>query len=127
MPFDTTLCKVWVAVDGGVDAYGNQVVTYNVEPDWEGQCVYAPAQSHFPDTRDDRDQTRPYGDEAKLTVFLPKTFSLNIRNGRIAVYPPDDPIVSGVVFDVIGAPYSFPRSNTPGDYSWMVIAGDRLG
>ena len=127
MPFDTTPCKVWCAQDGGVDAYGNRVVAFNENPDWEGECVYSPAWSGKPDTYDDRDQQRPNGDRVTLTVFLPKSFALDIRGGRIAVCPTDDPVLSAQVFDVVGQPFSFPRSNTPGDYSWAVEAGERLG
>lgn len=127
MPFEPVPCAVWLAHDGGLDAYGNQIITYPVKPDWEGLCVYSPANSYYPRTRDEIEEGRPYGDEVRICVFLPKTFSLDIREGIVAVYPADDAIISGKKWKVIGQPLSFSRANTPGDYSWFLEAGEHLG
>lgn len=127
MPFETVPCSIWLARDGGTDAYNNQVVEYADEPDWTGRCVYTPGRTRYDDTDDDFEQGRPHGDESELTVYLPKSLALDVRNGRIAVYPPDDQVLSGRVFDIVGQPYSFPRAAVPGDFSWAIEAGERLG
>ena len=127
MPFAPVPCAVWCAQDGGTDSYGNQIIAYNSEPDWTGLCVYSPANSYYPRTREEIEEGRPHGDEVHMCFFLPKTFSLDIRGGIIAAYPDDDDRVRGRLWDVIGDPISFMRTNTPGDYSWFLEAGEHLG
>lgn len=62
-----------------------------------------------------------------MTFYLPKTVSADLRDALIACYPPDDAILSGKVFKVIGEPHSYPRANTPGDYSWCLEGVTHLG
>ena len=38
------------------------------------------------------------------------------------VHPEDDAALSAMRFSVVGDPISYPRANTPGDYSWAVEA-----
>ena len=122
MPFDTVPCSVWLPVSSEADAYGNTTVAYNEKPDWNGRCVYSPSRTRYEQTSSDYEEGRPYGASVKLTVYLPKSLSLPLHEARIAVYPKDDPHLYGKLFDVDGEPYSFMRSNTPGDYSWQVEA-----
>ena len=125
MPFEPCPCAVWFPVESTADAYGNSTVSYGTEPDWQGQCVYAPGRQNA-NTKNDIEEGRPYGAEVTLTVYLPKSFNYSLRKARIAVYPDDD-FISGRIFGVIGDPFSYSRANTPGDYSWAVEAGDVVG
>ena len=122
MPFDTVPCCVWVPVSSTKDAYGNVNLSYSEWPSWRGACVYSPSRTRYEQTSSDFEEGRPHGANVTLTVYLPKTFSLPMHGARIAVYPKDDPYLYGKVFDVDGEPYSYMRSNTPGDYSWQVEA-----
>lgn len=126
MPFGSVPCSVWLAHESEPDAYGNTQVTYSVDPDIETRCVYAPG-TDKPNTDNDIEDGRPYGARVTMTFFLPKTVDADLRQALIACYPPDDQSLSGHRFAVIGEPYSYPRQNTPGDYSWRVEAGDWLG
>lgn len=121
MPFRSVPCSIWLPTWVGPDEYGNTVLEYGIEPDVETRCCYAPGYRK-PDTSDDIEEGRPYGDRATMTFFLPKDVDADLRMALIACYPPDDSVVSGKVFRVVGEPYSYPRANTPGDYSWAVEA-----
>lgn len=126
MPFRAVPCSIWLAQDGGTDAYNNQVIEYNTDPDITTVCVYTPGTSK-PSTSDDIEESRPYGDTATVTFYLPKSVSADLRNARIACYPTSDTALSGRLFDVVGNPYSYQRENTPGDYSWVVEGIEHLG
>ena len=126
MPFESCPCAIWYPFESSPDAYSNKTVGYGKDPDWRGVCVYHPGASRA-DTSNDIEQGRPNGAEVKLTVYLKKTFSHSLRKARIAVYPMDDTTLSGRVFEVIGEPFSYSRTNTPGDYSWAVEVGDVVG
>lgn len=122
MPFDTVECCVWIPSAQTEDAYGNTNYTYQALPDWTGPCVYSPSRTRYEQTSSDFEEGRPNGVNITLTVYLPKSFSLPLHNARLAVYPSDDPYLYGKLFDVDGEPFSYMRSNTPGDYSWQVEA-----
>lgn len=125
-PFRGVPCAIWTAIETGRDAYGNTSVTYSDEPDIQTTCCYAPGTSK-PGTQNDIEDGRPTGTEATMTFFLPKTVVADLRRARIACYPSDDAALSGRVFDVVGEPYSYPRMNTPGDYSWSVEGVEHRG
>lgn len=121
-------CAIWYPRESDPDAYGNRTAAYADEPDWRGLCCYAPGRrTNQADTADDIEDGRPHGDTALLTVYLPKSFSHQLRGALVAVYPDDDQVVSGRRFAVVGSPYSYPRADTPGDYSWEVEAVEHLG
>lgn len=122
MPFETVDCRVWVPVESAEDAYGNVNAVYAEKPSWTGRCVYSPSRTRYEQTSSDFEEGRPHGSRVTLTVYLPKSFSLPLHGARLAVYPTDDPYLRGKLFDVDGEPYSYMRSNTPGDYSWQVEA-----
>lgn len=126
MPFRSVPCRVWLAHEAERDAYGNRSVTYAEEPDIETRCCYAPGRSR-PDTEDDPDNGRPHGAIVTLTFYLPKDVDADLRLARIAAYPTDDATLYGRLFDVVGEPYSYPRMNVPGDYSWSVEGVAHLG
>lgn len=127
MPWPTTTCRVWLAKTEERDAYGNEYVTYDDDPDWEGECLYWPGRARTLYGTDDIEEGRPYGADVRLTVYLPKTFAHNPRKARVAVYPDDDAVISGHVYTVIGEPMSAPRALVPGQYSWQIEAGDHVG
>lgn len=126
MPFHAVPCSIWLAQDGGTDAYNNQVIEYNTDPDIETTCCYTPGTSK-PVTSDDIEDDRPHGDVATMTFYLPKSVNADLRSARIACYPTDDATLSGRLFDVVGNPYSYPRADTPGDYSWTIEGIEHLG
>ena len=121
MPFRSAPCSIWLPTYGDPDEYNNVVPTYGVEADVETRCCYAPGNQR-PNTADDIEEGRPYGDRATVTFYLPKTLDADLRGALIACYPTDDATVSGRLFSVVGEPYSYSRANTPGDYSWCVEA-----
>lgn len=126
MPFETCPCAFWYPSESSPDAYGNTVVGYEEDPDWTGACVYHPGSSRA-DTSNDIEQGRPNGAEVKVTLYLRKDFDHSLRKARVALYPTDDAVLCGRVFEVIGEPFSYSRQNTPGDYSWAVEVGDVVG
>lgn len=126
MPFQAVPCSIWLAIDGGEDPYGNAITTYAEHPDILTKCCYAPGAGE-PDTSNDIEDGRPHGVRIGMTFYLPKTIDANLRDALIACYPPDDLALSGHQFKVVGEPYSYPRANTPGDYSWCVEGVTYLG
>ena len=126
MPFRAVPCSIWLAHLGEKDSYGNVAVTYATDPDIQTRCCYAPGRSRA-DTEDDIEDGRPHGATATMTFYLPKTVDADLRGAIIAVTPADDATLSGRKFDVVGEPYSYPRMNTPGDYSWAVEGVAHLG
>ena len=126
MPFAAVPCSIWLAAEGTADAWNNKAIEYAAEPDIETTCVYAPGTSK-PNTADDIEDGRPRGAVATMTFFLPKTVDADLRGALIACYPADDAALSGRQFKVVGRPISYPRANTPGDYSWVVEGVTHLG
>lgn len=126
MPFQAVPCAIWLPIDGGDDGYGNANTTYAEYPDIRTQCCYAPG-TGVPETSNDIEDGRPHGVRIGMTFYLPKTLSANLRDALIACYPPDDAALSGRKFKIVGEPYSYPRANTPGDYSWCVSGVTFLG
>ena len=126
MPFPSVPCSIWLPIESSEDEYGNKNVSYHEQPDITTTCCYAPGNSK-PDTSDDIEDGRPHGARAGMTFFLPKSLSANLRDALIACYPPDDPIISGRQYAVVGDPVSYPRAATPGDYSWCVEGVTYLG
>lgn len=125
MPFAAVPCSVWLPTQVE-DAYGNERPTYGDEPDLETTCCYAPGR-YGPDTSDDIEEERPQGDRIEVTFFLPKGFEADLRGALIAATDPTNPWLSGRRFAVQGAPTSYMRANTPGDYSWYVRGVEFLG
>lgn len=126
MPFRGVPCAIWLPHFGEPDAYGNRRPTYGEDPDIETTCCYAPGRS-TPMTGDDIEEERPTGDEERMLFYLPKGLSADLRGAIIAALPPDDQHVASARYSVEGAPTSYPRESTPGDYSWCVTGVRRLG
>lgn len=126
MPWPSVPCHIWLPRPTGRDAHGDARPTYNTHPDIETTCLYAPGGSE-PMTDDWEDELSPTGDVERMDFFLPKTLVADLRGARIAALPPDDPYVAEATYDVVGAPRSYPRAATPGDYSWRVQGVRTLG
>lgn len=126
MPFVSVPCAIWLRTVTGTDAYNNELYGYAQDADVLTRCVYTPGTSR-PDTADDIEDGRPTGARATMTFFLPKTVDADLRGALVACYPPDAATLCGRRFAVVGNPYSYPRENTPGDYSWCVEAVEYLG
>lgn len=127
MPFASVPCSIWLPHPATTaDAYGNYPVSYNETADVETTCVYAPGKS-MPNTASDIEDDRPHGTRDFMTFFLPKNVDADLTGALIAAYPADDTTVSGKRYIVQGSPYSYMRSNTPGDYSWAVVGAEYLG
>lgn len=126
MPFYAVPCSIWLAHDGEPDGWNNVPTSYATEPDITTTCCYAPG-SQRPDTSDDVDDGRPHGDRVAMTFYLPKAVDADLRDALIACYPPDDSALSGRRFKVVGEPFSYPRRDTPGDYSWCIEGVAYLG
>ena len=125
MPFRPVPCSIWLPTYAQ-DAWGNEVPSYGEEPDIETTCVYAPGY-RLPDTSDDMEDGRPHGDRMRVTFFLPKTLSADLRGALIACPQEADPAMAETRFAVEGRPTSYMRDNTPGDYSWAVEGVTFLG
>lgn len=126
MPFQSVPCRIWLPVWDEDDEYGNSNPTYLFDPDIETTCVYAPGERR-PDTSDDIEDGRPRGVRVAMTFYLPKTLDADLRDALISCLPPDDAALSTRRFKVVGDPVSYPRNNTPGDYSWCVEGVAYLG
>ena len=125
MPFASVPCSIWLPTFE-TDEWNNEVASYPDEPSIETRCCYAPGDRR-PDTSDDIEQERPHGDAVRLTFFLPKELDADLRGAQIACHPSDDAWLDGRRFAVEGAPRSYHRANTPGDYSWVVEGVAHLG
>ena len=128
MPFKPVPCRIWQPTFE-TDAWGNEVATYPTDPTITTTCCYAPGGGgeSRASNQDDIEQGRPYGEVIRLTFFFKKGFDADLRSARIAVDPPDDTRLAGRTFAVEGAPISYSRANTPGDYSWKVEGVEYLG
>lgn len=128
MPFRPVPCAIWQPTFAE-DQWGNQVPTYPEEPNVTTTCCYAPGgggQSRA-SNQDDIEDGRPNGEVVRMTFFLPKAFDADLRGAQISALPPDDPRMASMRFMVEGAPTSYSRENTPGDYSWRVEGVAHLG
>lgn len=126
MPFASVPCAIWLPVESEEDSYGTNPVTYSEHPDIVTHCLYAPGTAK-PATADDIEDGRPYGMRVSMTFYLPKTLDADLRDAIIACYPEDDRALHGRKFKVVGQPFSYPRANTPGDYSWCVEGVSYVG
>lgn len=126
MPFQAVPCSIWLPQVSEEDSYGNANVSYGEYPDIRTHCCYAPG-TNRPETSDDIELGRPHGVRVGMTFYLPKALVADLRDALIACYPPDDVALSGLQFKVVGQPFSYPRANTPGDYSWCVEGVTYLG
>lgn len=126
MPFASVPCAIWLPIESSEDEYGNSNVIYHEQPDIQTSCCYTPG-TRKPDTSDDIEGGRPHGARVGMTFYLPKTVDADLRGALIACYPPDDRTLYGRQFAVVGEPFSYPRANTPGDYSWCIEGVTYLG
>ena len=126
MPFIPSPCFIWLPMASEADAYGNENVSYAEKPDITTVCCYTPGTSR-PTTSDNIEDGRPHGASVAMTFFLPKTVDADLRGAIIAVAPSDDAALAARRFKVVGEPFSYPRANTPGDYSWCVEGVTYLG
>lgn len=119
MPWPRVPCRIWLQKLSAEDEYGNRVPYHSEQPDIETECCYAPGRSK-PDTADDIEPGRPWGDEVHMTFYLPKTLQADLRGALIQAVPADDAAVAAMRFSVVGNPTSYMRAATPGDMSWSV-------
>lgn len=119
MPFPRVECRIWLRKLADEDEYGNRVPYHADEPDIVTECSYAPGRSK-PDTSDDIEDGRPWGDRMVMTFYLPKTVQADLRGALIQAVPADDAAVASMRFEVVGNPTSYMRDATPGDMSWSV-------
>lgn len=126
MPFHAVPCSIWLAHESEPDEWNNVNVEYSDEPDIVTTCVYAPG-TYFPNTYNDIEDGRPTGVRAELTFFFKKSLDCDMRGALISCSPPGDATLASKRFKVVGTPFSFPRQDTPGDYSWCVEAVTFLG
>lgn len=119
MPFHAVPCSIWLPTYGAEDGYGNVYPTYAEDADVTTTCCYAPGYSR-PTTSDKIEQGAPCADEVDMIFFLPKTVEADLRGALIQCYPSDDPVLASERYAVVGEPHSYPRADTPGDYSWYV-------
>ena len=106
---------------GEPDAFGNPTVSYSEENAVTVNGCYA-----IGDTADDIEDGRPHGDQVLVTVYLPKTFSADIR-GATCTIGSSDPIVAAQTFRVLGVPMSHMHEATPGDMSTVVRLVEYVG
>lgn len=126
MPFASVPCSIWLAREGEEDAWGNTPTEYAATADIQTTCCYTPGRVQ-PNTQNDIEDGRPHGAVVDMTFFLPKSVDADLRGALIACHPARDATLNGKRFKVVGNPYSYPRENTPGDYSWSVEAVAYLG
>lgn len=121
MPFHSVTATFVPPTFGTADAYGNRLPVYDPTNKVETPCCYA-----LDDTNDAIVDGRPHADELSLRLYLPKTFSTDIRGAHVTLAT-GDPIVDALTFKVEGVPVSYDRAATPGDYSWFVRVVEFLG
>lgn len=119
MPWPRVPCRIWLQKLAPADEYGNRVPYHDDEPDIRTECCYAPGR-YKPDTSDDIEPGRPWGDQMVMTFYLPKSLHADLRGALIQALPSDDAAVASMRFAVMGNPTSYMRAATPGDMSWSV-------
>lgn len=118
MPFPRVTATFTPPTFGSEDAFGNRLPIYDPADAIETECCYAPA-----GTNDAIENGRPYAAEVRLTLYLPKAFSADIRDAKVTLAT-SDPIVDSRTYKVAGSPMSYMREATPGDFSWVVQVVD---
>lgn len=121
MPFPRVPIIFYLPTETGPDAYGNVQLSYSDENTVTCEGCYAPR-----DPADDIEDGRPYGETVKLRLYLPKTFSSDIRNAKVKLQS-GDALIDADEYIVIGDPVSYMRDATPGDMSWYVEVADYAG
>lgn len=121
MPFPTVVATFIPPTFGESDAFGNPIAVYDPANKVETECCYAPD-----DTSDEITDGRPHADELALRLYLPKTFSTDVRGAQVTLAT-GDPVLDALTFKVEGVPVSYHRDATPGDYSWFVKVVQTLG
>lgn len=121
MPFHSVEATFIPPTLGEQDDYGNQPITYDAANKVVTQACYA-----LDETSDEITDGRPHADVLTLRLFLPKTFTADIRGARVTLATGDS-VIDALTFAVEGVPISYDRDATPGDYSWSVKAVEYLG
>lgn len=121
MPFHSVVATFVPPTFGEPDAYGNRVPVYDPANKVETRACYA-----LDETTDEITDGRPHADELALRLYLPKTFSTDIRGAHVTLTT-GDPVLDALTFKVEGVPISYDRDATPGDYSWFVRVVEFLG
>lgn len=121
MPFPRVLITFWLPTYGAEDDFGNSTPTFSDENTVSAYGCYVPG-----DTDDDIEQGRPYGEEVRFTVYLPKTFSTDVRGAKCKI-DAEDAWISSSTFSVLGVPSSYMRAAVPGDMSTVVKLVDYVG
>ena len=121
MPFPRVPITFIPPTYGEPDAFGNREEVFNIEDAITVEGCYA-----IGDTSDDIEDGRPHGDQVLVTVYLPKTFSADIR-GATCTIGSSDPIVAAQTFKGLGVPMSHMREATPGDMSTVVRLVEYVG
>lgn len=119
MPFPRVPCAVWLPHRSEPDAYGNEVTTYEDEPDMVTECSYAPGYRK-PDTSDGIEDGRPYATETRVLFFLPMAFDADLRDALLQARDPKRASISRKRFAVVGDPEPYMDDATPGDMGWCV-------
>ena len=121
MPFPRVPITFWLPIWGAADSFGNSTPTYSDENTVTVYGSYVPG-----DTDADKEQGRPYGEEVRYTVYLPKTFSTDVRGAKCKIGA-EDAWIAASTFSVLGIPASYMRGATPGDMSTVVKLVDYVG
>ena len=121
MPFPRVPVTFWLPTFGEPDSYGNQVPTYD-----DGNTITALASYTISDTADDIEDDRPLGDVLRVTLYLPKDFSADLRSAKCKIGT-TDPFLASLTFRVIGVPTSYMREAVPGDMSTVVRLVEYVG
>lgn len=121
MPFPTVKATFYPPSYGVADDYGNPAVSFDPLDKVETLACYSPA-----NTADEFADGRPHAAELSLTLYLPKSFSADIRGAKVELET-GDPVIDALSFMVEGVPISYDRAATPGDYSWAVQVVEYVG
>lgn len=121
MPFPAVTATFYPPTYGVEDAFGNPAVSYDPQDKVETPACYAPS-----DTSDTIEDGRPHAAQVALTLYLPKSFSADIRGAKVELAT-GDAVIDALTFMVDGVPTSYYRDATPGDYSWAVRVVEYVG
>lgn len=121
MPFPRVQITFWLPQFGESDEFGNSTPTYDDDHTVDAMGCYVPG-----DTENDIEDGAPHRDEVLFTVYLPKTFSTDVRGAKCKIAA-EDSWIAGMTFLVQGVPSSYMRHATPGDMSTVVKLVEYVG
>lgn len=121
MPFPTVTATFYLPSYGSADAFGNPAASYDPQDKVETPACYAPSE-----TSNEFMDGRPHAAEVSLMLYLPKSFSADIRGAKVELAT-GDAVIDALTFIVDGVPTSYHRDATPGDCSWAVRVVEYVG